>query len=126
MKNRQTVIENEIRTRLASYREEGESTQEVRERLVEDYNLTAYESYKLVADSVEESPEAALAFVYSVGQSLDIVNSVLVFENGYAPIMLKELVFVKSVLIDALEDFSGYDITHLLNHFHNHLTGGIN
>lgn len=122
----QTIVENEIRNRLASYREEGESTQEVRERLVEDYNLTAYESYKLVADEIEQSPEAALAFTYSVSQTLEVVNSVLVFENGFAPIMLQELPFVKEVLIDALEEFSGYSIQHLLNHFHNYLIGGIN
>lgn len=126
LNNQKAIIENEIRDRLAHYREEGESTQEVRERLVEDYNLTAYESYTLVVDEVEASPEAALAFTYSVGNTLDIVNSVLVFENGFAPIMLQELPFVKHVLIDALEDFTGYPIQHLLNHFHNHLTGGIN
>lgn len=112
-------IAGEIRSHVVRLKEQGASKEELRENVVGSMNFTSETSFKMIAEEVTQSPDAALVFVHSVNQSLGGVNVVLL-EEGLSPMSIHELTFIKELFIDSLEDFSGYTIEELFAQLDDH------
>lgn len=115
-------IKDEIIGLIEGLEAQGIGREDIQQFVVNSFDHTVVTAFKEIALEVASSPDAGLAFTYSVYQSLGGINGALV-EKGYGTLHLRDSDFMRTVLIKTIEEFTGDDIDHIMTILEEHQKG---
>lgn len=112
-KKRMLAIADEVREYILRFKREERSDEFIREWTLKTLNVSSIVAFQSVADAVSKSANVGLGFTYEINEGIGSVNVVL-REQGIAPVHITEVDFMNSVMVEAIEDYTGKKIDDVL------------
>ena len=106
-------IAEEVRQYVLRLKREGYNEEFIRNWVIKSLNTSSIVAFQGIANAISESAQVGLGFTYEINEAIGGVNVVLA-EQGLAPVHITEVDFMNSVMVEAIEDYTGKKIDDVL------------
>lgn len=106
-------IAEEVRQYVLRFKREGYAEEFIRDWVIKSLNTSSIVAFQGIANAISESPQVGFGFTYEINEAIGGVNVVLA-EQNISPVHITEIDFMNSVMVEAIEDYTGKKIDDVL------------